>query len=168
MKIVLKGFGALVGVILVGLLVVTVYARFHDGPVAAFAGGPLVTGDWIESQDIDWSFVADLDTIEFQLIEPPRSRTVWILHHEGKLFIPCGLPNFTLWKQWPHEALADGRAVLRVDGKRYAVNLVKTDDPGERSAVMSLLETKYATSPPDDGSLDDMVWVFRIESREHV
>lgn len=166
MKTVLR---AIVGVIAVGVLVLlafSIYARSHDGPLEMLAGGPFESGDWVESAGVDWSFLTDTETIQFQLLEPARSRTVWVTYHEGKAFIPCGVPNFRLWKQWPNEALKDGRAVLRIDGKRYPVNVVKTDDPVERKAVFSELARKYGSAPPDDGSLDDLVWVFRIEPRE--
>ncbi len=166
MKGLFRVLAGIVGALLLLMLAIVVFARFHDGPVAAFAGGPFETGEWAEAKGLDWSFVKDMQTIEFQLLDPARSRTVWITYHDGKAFIPCGVPNFRLWKQWPNEALADGRAVLRINGQRYAVDVVKTDDAAERAAVFSELARKYGSAPPDDGSLDDLVWVFRIEPRD--
>ena len=48
-----------------------------------------------------------IDTVEFQLLEPDRSRTTWILVHDGKIYIPCGYLNSAvgrIWKKWPIEA----------------------------------------------------------------
>ncbi|HIM02990.1 MAG TPA: hypothetical protein EYG46_18590 [Myxococcales bacterium] len=165
MKSILRGAGyVLLALVVVGIAVST-FARFQDGPVGAVAGGALTSGDWVETAGLDWSFAANVDTIEFQLLAPPRSRTVWIVYHDNSLFIPCALPNFTLWKQWPHEALADGRAIIRIDGKRYAVNLVKTEDPGHLGAVLDLVGKKYGSTGPDDQDLSNLVWAFRLVPR---
>lgn len=165
MKTILRGLGWVVGAVVLCAILVTVYARFQDGPVGAIAGGPLAKGDWVATEGLDWAFTTDIDTIEFQLLEPPRSRTVWVIYHDGSAYIPCGLPHFTLWKQWPHEAVADGRAVIRSGGKRYAVNLVKSEDSAERAAVLDLVEKKYGSAGPEDRDLTDLVWVFRLEAR---
>ena len=162
----LRVVAGILAAVVLALLLFVVFARSNDGPVGFFAGGPFQSGVWAESGETDWSFVKDMDRIEFQLLEPARARTVWVTYHEGRAFIPCGVPNFRLWKQWPNEALEDGRAVLRIDGQRYAVNVVKTDDAEERQAVFRELARKYGSAPPGDGSLDDLVWVFRVEPRE--
>ncbi|MBJ22697.1 MAG: hypothetical protein GY910_27590 [bacterium] len=166
MKKVLRGLGSIVLVLIALLMVVAVYARMHDGPVRAFAGGTLDSGPWNDSHGIDWSFAADLPTLELQLLEPPRSRTVWMIHHDGKLFIPCGIPNFTLWKKWPHEAVANGEAVIRIEGRRYAVKLVKTDDRDEISAVRAGLAEKYDAAAPGAEEAGDLLWIFRVEPRQ--
>ena len=120
MTSILRGAGyVLLALIVVGIAVST-FARFQDGPVGAVAGGALTSGEWVETAGLDWSFAADVDTIEFQLLAPPRSRTVWIVYHDNSLFIPCALPNFTLWKQWPHEALAEGVLPERFPSRRHS------------------------------------------------
>lgn len=163
MSYILRGLGVL---IFIGLFTAGL-ARISDGPIGPVAGGALLTGRWIDTEDLDWSFAADTDTVEFQLLDPERSRTVWVVYYGGKLYIPCGVPNFTLWKQWPHEAVADGRAVIRSDGKRYAVSLVKSEDERERTAVLDLVSEKYDSTVPEGEDLTDLVWVFRLEPREH-
>lgn len=165
MKSILRGAGYVVLAVVICGAAVAAFARFQDGPLGAIAGGPLTSGEWVETQGLDWSFAADIETIEFQLLSPPRSRTVWVVYHDGSLFIPCGLPNFTLWKQWPHEALADGRAVIRTGGKRYAVNLVKTENPEDLAAVLELVGRKYGSTGPDDQDLSNLVWAFRLLPR---
>ena len=150
--------------VLVGLLVlVGVGARFSDGPLAILPGGPLEAGELVSETDIDWSFATDIREIEFELVEPPRSRTVWIVVHEKELYVPCGYLDVPLWKQWPHEALEDGRSVLRVAGKRYERQAVRVSDPILHARVSALAGEKYAGSA-EPASMRD-VWIFRMDPR---
>jgi hypothetical protein len=175
MRVVLRILGGVASLLVAALMVVFIGGRFSDGPMGFFSGGPLESGEVVTAPVDDWSFVRDVETIEFQLVEPPRSRTVWIVYNEdanegadgGAAFIPCGLPNFRLWKQWPREAVEDGRAVLRIEGRRYPVQLTKIEEPALRTAVLARVTEKYP-SPPGaaDGPPDpDAVWFFRIDSR---
>src|SRR3972149_406859 len=56
---------------------------------------------------------------------PPRP--TWILVHEGQAYVPCSL-GFPPGKSWYKQAVVDGRATLRIEGKRYPVTLSKLDD----------------------------------------
>ena len=38
-------------------------------------------------QEPDWSFVRNIRTFELQLINPANSRTLWIVEHDGKLYL---------------------------------------------------------------------------------
>ena len=80
---VVRWIGIVFGVILGLLLVVGIAARFSDGPLGIMAGGPLVAGEMVGGDEPEWSFVRDVETVEFQLSEPPRSRTTWILENQG-------------------------------------------------------------------------------------
>jgi hypothetical protein len=161
---VIRWIGIGLGVLALLLAGVAVAARFSDGPIGAFAGGPLVSEELVPDGSVDWSFAEPLSTIEFQLEEPPRSRTVWFVLHEGALYVPCGMPNFTLWKQWPHEALADGRSVLRVEGRRYERQAVRVTDPDVVAPVLELVTGKYGLGDAEDAGPDD-VWIFRMDPR---
>lgn len=147
-------------VLVIALLVVAVLARRSDGPLGPLAGGPLVAGEPV-SEPVDWAFVEDVDTVELQLLEPPRSRTVWVVLHEGAAYIPCGLPGFRLWKQWPHEAVEDGRAVLRSEGRLYRGSLVKVEDAALHRTVADLVAAKYGVDAEFD---TETLWLFRFES----
>ncbi|MEE2702473.1 MAG: hypothetical protein VX614_00475 [Myxococcota bacterium] len=153
-----KGIGAL-AVVLVGIGLV---ARLSDGPIGPFAGGALREGKLVPDSKVDWSVARDIDTIEFQLVDPARSRTVWVVVRDGELYVPCGVPEFRLWKQWPHEALEDGRAVLRIDGKRYPVHAVRVTDPKLLEEVGAAISKKYL-----DGSASGIGngWLFRMDPR---
>lgn len=154
------GLAAIVGV----LVVVGVGARFADGPIGILAGGPLRSGELVTERDIDWTFAKDINTIEFALVEPPRSRTVWVVVHDQQLYVPCGFLDVPLWKQWPHEVAADGRAVLRIDGKRYERQAVRVTDPELLPTLGQLVARKYLggnPSPEGTGS----TWFFRFDPR---
>ena len=157
---VLKGLGILLGGIVAVAVIVSIAARFSDGPIAAFAGGPLLAGDLVTEAIDDRTFVEDVETVEFQLENPARSRTVWIIVHEGQLYIPCGLPNFKVFKQWPHEAMQDGRSILRIDGKRYPLQAVRMQDPDLFDIIASKIAKKYPA--PGEANPDDL-WIFRMD-----
>ena len=90
---VLRILGIAVGSLVGLLVIVSLVSRFSDGPIAIFAGGPLTAGALIEGPEPDWGFAREIDTIEFQLVTPPRSRTTWILERNGKIYVPCGYMN---------------------------------------------------------------------------
>lgn len=161
---VLRGLGIAVLAIVLALAAVAIGARFADGPVGILPGGPLVAGELVPESEIDWSFATDLDTIEFGLIEPPRSRTVWLIVHEGELYVPCGFLDVPLWKQWPHEALEDGRSLLRVAGKRYERQAVKIEDAELHAELARLVSAKYGTPGGQPPGPND-VWFFRMDRR---
>ena len=79
MRFVLRVAGAALGLGVMGLVALLVGARFADGPMGIVAGGPFRSGEMVSGQEPDWSFVRDVREVEFQLLDPPRSRTTWIL-----------------------------------------------------------------------------------------
>ena len=124
--------------------------RFADGPSAIVAGGPFSTGEYYNGAEPNWAWLADREEVEFQLLAPPRSRTTWILEHDGRIYIPCGYmdtPWGKIWKQWPIEAQADGRAILRVDGILYYRQLVRIKQGPQIPHLLSELARKYFAQP---------------------
>ena len=75
---VLKWMGIGVGVIALVPVVVALVARTSDGPIAIFPGGPLEAGELHDGPEPDWTFARDYAEMEFQLVEPPVSRTIWL------------------------------------------------------------------------------------------
>jgi hypothetical protein len=145
----------------VGLLVlVALGARFSDGPVGLFPGGPLQAGLLEEDPVTDWSFATDEETIELQLLSQERSRTTWILVRDGAAFIPCSL-SFPPAKSWHQRAVEDGRAVIRMQGRRYPVSLDRVEDAELAAALGDVVRGKYGTGPPGEGG----AWYFRVTSR---
>jgi hypothetical protein len=152
--------------ILLGFGVLLVVARFSDGPLAIIAGGPLISGELVSDEATDWSFVRDVPTVEFQLLEPPRSRTTWILEHAGRIFIPCGYMNTVwgrLWKQWPVEAERDPRAILRVANRRYPRRLKRIQEGPLVPILVAELNRKYAAGMSAEDVESGSLWFFELE-----
>jgi len=157
-----------VGIVLVAIVLaagITASAtRSADGPLAIFPGGELVAGDWLDSTSADAERLATTGQIEFQLLTPPRSRTTWVVVHEGEIYIPCGTPTVSFFKQWPHEAMKDGRAVIRFDGKRQRRTAVRVHDRDIRAALLREVARKYP-GPEGDVEDEDQAWFFRLDPR---
>jgi len=127
------------------LLVPLAYARTHDGPIAILPGGPFERGSRYTGPEPDWSEMRTRGEVEFQLLDPPRSRITWIAEHENKIYIVSGYMNTILgriWKQWPHEALKDPRVLLRIDDEIYARECDAVAGQGSpRAGLRALLRT---------------------------
>jgi hypothetical protein len=138
-------------------------ARFHDGPLGPVPGGPLEAGEAVSEPVRDWSFAKDVGEIELQLASQQVSRTTWILVHEGVAYVPCSL-GFPPGKSWHEEAARNGRALLRIDGRRYPVTLAKLEDAAVQQlepVIRAEVNRKYGQPPPTEAG----VWLFRVESR---
>jgi hypothetical protein len=161
----IRWLGIIVATLVVAIGAVFVFARFHDGPLGMIAGGPLVHGELVNGPEPDWRFAHDVNTVEFQLLSPVRSRTTWILEHDGKIYIPCGYMESTigrLWKHWPVEAERDGRAILRIDGKRYPRQLVRIQDGELIGPLTQELSRKYSVPATPDAVKSGSLWLFEV------
>lgn len=157
---VVKIIGGAVAALVALVALLFVAARFHDGPLAVIPGGPLVAGELVADPVVDWRFAEDVQEIELQLADEDTSRTVWILVSDGRAFVPCSL-SFPPGKRWYRAAEQDGRAVVRVNGKRYPVTLDRISDPALEQRLAEVTRAKYERVPPTDGG----VWFFSITSR---
>ena len=90
-KTILRIALGLLGSLVLLIVVVLIGARFADGPIAILAGGPFTSGELVSGPEPDWSFVRDIQEVEFQLVDPARSRTTWILEHEGRSISPAAI-----------------------------------------------------------------------------
>ncbi|MCU0668124.1 MAG: hypothetical protein MUF70_02085 [Myxococcota bacterium] len=107
---------------------VVLSSRYADGPLGPLPGGKLASGPFVTQPVGDWAFATGVAEIEMQLDSQSTSRTTWILVHEGRAYIPAAA-EFPPGKTWHRVALEDGRAVLRIDGKRYPVQLRRWTTP---------------------------------------
>jgi len=171
MRSVLRVVGGLFALLLVvgGLLLVG--ARFADGPIAIIAGGPFTSGELVSGPEPDWSFVREVREVEFQLLHPARSRTTWILDHEGKAYIPCGYMTTwwgKLWKRWPHEAEKDARILLRIGDALYERRLVRIEDGPSVAPLLAELSRKYADGSgiPFEAVTSGYLWLYELAPRE--
>lgn len=161
----------LVGVAILAVVIiggVALLGRLSDGPIGILAGGPFESGELHAGAEPDWNRLQDVQTVEFQLLAPARSRTTWILVHDGRIFIPSGYMNSTwgrLWKQWPPEAEQDGRAILRVDGQLYPRRLVRVLDPALAQPLVAELNRKYGTEATVQAVESGALWLFEMRPR---
>ena len=71
-----------------------------------------------------------------------------------------------IWKQWPAQALQDGRAVIRIDGKRYERQLVRIlDDWPVLEAITAEVNRKYDAALSADMAKSGDAWFFALEPR---
>jgi hypothetical protein len=161
----LRWFGIVLVVLVVAAGAALAAARFHDGPLGMVAGGPLVRGELMTGPEPDWRFVHDVNTVEFQLLSPERSRTTWILEVGGKIYIPCGYMDTTigrLWKHWPIEAEKDGRAILRVGDKKYERQLVRIQSGELLEPLTKEISRKYKAPATPEAVTSGSLWLFEL------
>ena len=165
--------------------------RLSDGPLNdIIPGGPLRAGTLVSEAAIDWAAVLGDDggiaVVELQLVEPASSRWVGIMERDGQLYVPCDLGfmwgRFSgsqrrvlhliyLFKRWHEDAQRDGRAALRMNGKRYERQAVRVTDPELLAALRLQLEemARQMVAPdplaeaPTEGPRD--IWLFRMDPR---
>lgn len=147
---------AVLGALAVATLAVAFFARFHDGPLGPFPGGPM-NGQVVKDAAVDWSFARGLDTIALQTSNPPRSRTVWFVLHDEALYVPCGMAET---KSWPEKVAEDPVVLLRVGSDLYVRTAMRVDDAAERAATFALVAAKYGVP---DGSGDPGQWIYRMD-----
>ncbi len=170
MKTVLRVVGGLLVLLLVAFGGLLVGARFADGPVAIVAGGPFTSGKLVSGPEPDWAFVRDVQEVEFQLLEPARSRTTWILYHDGKAYIPSGYMTTwygKIWKQWPHEVEKDPRILLRIGDALYERKLVRIREGPAVAPVLAELSRKYVGGRdiPAEAVTSDYLWLYELAPR---
>jgi hypothetical protein len=167
---ILKWLAATIGLVALAVVVLIVGARFGDGPMGLVPGGPLEAGELVTGAEPDWTFARDIKEMEFQLVEPPQSRTIWLQVYDKKLYVVSGYMNSTLgriWKQWPAHALQDGRAVIRIDGKRYERKLVRIlDDRRVLDGIAAETNRKYGAALTSDMAASGDAWFFALQPRD--
>jgi hypothetical protein len=142
--------------------------RFEDGPNRVFSGGPLEAGDLYSGSEPDWSFVTDIPTIEMQLLDPPRSRRIWVAEFDGKIYVWSGYMGSTvgrLWKRWPVQAERDGRAVMRINGTRYERELVRIESGPILDGISAAIVSKYPSQTSRAVVEAGDAWVFEAAPR---
>ncbi|MEQ8953533.1 MAG: hypothetical protein RL120_05320 [Gammaproteobacteria bacterium] len=167
-KYLLRFLGIVVLFMSLSFGVTAILATFSDGPIQVFAGGPLEQGELVTGPEPNWRFVRDIATIEFQLLNPARSRTVWIIENEGRIYLISGYMNSLvgrIWKQWPAQAMEDGRAIIRIDGKRYARQLVRIERGPILGAIAAEAARKYGVPMTREYIEEGNGWVFALVPR---
>lgn len=165
---ILKWILRLLVIALLALFAFGFAARFADGPRGGFPGGSLEAGEMITT-DPDWTFARDFESLELQLLEPLQSRTIWLQVYDKKLYVVSGYMNSAvgkIWKKWPAQAVKDGRAVIRIGGKRYQRQMVRIlDQPAILDGVAAEIKRKYGAPLTADMAATGDVWFFALEPR---
>lgn len=177
LRIILQIIGVLV--LLLGLTIISLKLvnQNADGPSILFPGGALTSGELHQGAEPDWAFTDDITTIELQLEEPVSSRRIFIMESAGKVYVPSGYMRSMLgriWKEWAFQAYeGNGKAVVRINGTRYARQLVRETDPSVVAGVAAKLAQKYGggASPEAIAQLQKSVadgdtWLFEMVARE--
>jgi len=154
------------GLVILGIAALAVCvafaARFCDGPLGPFPGGQM-SGERVAEPVTDWDFIVERDTVELEVNpEAPRSITTWVVGYGGQPYIPGA---FGARKKWTAQLVADGRAVLRVDGKLYERQAVQVADEALLQELRAVLIRKYELDPEGNFSGPE-TWFFRLDPRE--
>ena len=160
--------GVLLLIPLVAIGTLLVRSGYSDGAGVLFGGGKLVSGELVTGPEPDWSFVREVPTIELQLLEPPRSRVMWIIEHGGKPYVISGYMGSAIgrfWKRWPVQAERDGRAILRISGKRYERTLKRIRTGAEVEGIAAELRRKYQYQVTPADLEAGTTWLFELAPR---
>ena len=146
-------------VVIVGglVLVIAMLARFSDGPVGPFPGGPL-QGVLTMGPEPAWSsLLENEDNIELQVnASDPRSLRVWFVLHNGAVHVPSA---WAPRKKWPAQVEADPRVVLRTRGRLYERHATRVTDPAVIDTLIGLVSEKYGAGRGDP----ETTWFFRLD-----
>ena len=99
---------------------------------------------------------------------PPRSRTIWVGEHDGKLY---GFSAYMrsavsrLWKSWPRQAERDGRTVLRIDGKRYKRQLRRIEFGPILEGITASIADKCTYNISRELVQTGDIWLFEAAPR---
>ncbi|MDA0685118.1 MAG: hypothetical protein O3A57_11970 [Bacteroidetes bacterium] len=105
------------------------------------AGGPFQSGELVAIPE-DWSILTDEAKIEMQTMNPARSRTMWLVVYDNRLFIISSYMNSPvgkIWKQWPHQIKENNLAIVRAQGKLYELQLIRHNEGSLLMAPLSCL-----------------------------
>ena len=146
-------------IVIVGGIVfaIAMLARFSDGPIGPFPGGPL-QGEITRGMEPPWSsLLANEDSIELQ-VNPadPRSLHVWFVLHNGAIHVPSA---WAPHKEWPEQVEADPRVVLRTRGRMYDRHATRVTDPATIDTLLGLVSEKYGAGRGDP----ETTWFFRLD-----
>lgn len=156
---VLKWIAGSIAVLALAIGLTFVGAKFHDGPLGMIPGGPLESGDIVPHLIVGWDHMASAETIELQLDGEDTSRTTWFIVYKTYGYIPAS-HGFPPGKTWHLRADENGSAIIRIDGKRYEVELQRTSDEGILRELRRHVKKKYGSPPPSDSE----TWFFKVQS----
>ena len=139
-------------------------ARGSDGPLEIIAGGPFQSGKTVTGTE-NWRFLDEEMTVELQTMNPPSSRTMWLVVTNNRVFIISSYMNSRigkLWKKWPHLVAEDNRALVRSKGLIYPFVLERRLEDPAMPAVLQRFNEKYRTDLTTENVTSNNTWVFEL------
>ena len=137
------------------------------GPLGPLSGGAL-RGPVHAQPVVDWSFTADVETVQLQTNPAdPHSVNTWCVGIGGRLYVPTSMirgPKSPEERDWVKNVAADPAVRIRIDGDVYERIAIRVSDAAEYDAVRAALEQKYALDPADRDP-EREIWIFRLEAR---
>ncbi len=144
---------------LVALAGLAVGARFADGPLGPFPGGPL-RGHEETGSEPDWSFAAGLETVELEVGGGrPRSILTGVLVDDGRLYVPTTLAPL---KRWPGTVHRHPDVRVRVAGRLFERRARRVTDAARLADLASAARAKYGP-PYHHERLAAWTWFFRLD-----
>jgi deazaflavin-dependent oxidoreductase (nitroreductase family) len=110
--------------------------------VAEFAPALVSMTSMFETADLDAAAnqkEVDLTTFGRRTGAPSR-RTIWITSDGPRLYIRSGQG---LGRDWPQNLLANGRAILHLEGRDVPVRARHVTDPAEARGSLTAVKSKY-------------------------
>ncbi|MCC5872919.1 MAG: hypothetical protein JJU22_11020 [Gammaproteobacteria bacterium] len=170
LKTALQVLGLVVLIPLVAIATLRFEYRHADGPSILFPGGELVSGELHTGAEPDWRFTDQVGVVELQLEDPLSSRRVWIVEHDGRIYVPSGYMTSMLGRLWKHWAVhaddGDGLAMVRIDGARYERRLKRVHEGPELDGIAAKMAAKYGAPVTRADIEAGNTWIFELKPRE--
>lgn len=135
------------------------------GPIGPLPGGAL-RGEVVSGPVDDWSFTADVETVQLETRpSDPYSVNTWIYGEGDRLYVPTSLilgASEPTERQWVRNVIEDDRVRLRIDGRIYERRAVRVTDAAELAEARDHLLAKYDVEADEHSAA---AWIFRLEDR---
>jgi len=157
-------FLTLVSTTLLGFGVVKYAARSSNGLLEVISGGPFQTRHLVESNTI-WSLVNQHMTIEMQTMSPSTSRTMCVVIVDNRVFVVTSYMKSRvtrLSKKWPQGIKDDTRALIRIDGKIFPMQLSRIQKDDAINAVLLPFNQKYNRRTKAADLEKGASWLFEL------
>ena len=114
----------------------------------------------VRSAEVDWSFARDVELASLQTARPPRSRAVWIVVHDGALYVATGIARRATW---PAELREDPVVLVRILDRLFLRHATWVTDGTELATLREVVRDKYGAAPRSD---DESSGFFRMDPAE--
>ena len=135
------------------LLVFAPLGGCGEGGEPETALGPEV----VRNAEVDWSFAEEVELASLQTARPPRSRAVWLIVHEGALYVPTGIARRA---PWPALLRDDPVVLLRILDRLFLRRATWVTDETELATLREAVREKYGSAPRAD---DESSGFFRMD-----